>query len=250
MGKYLKIKMAIAHVASEQKQNISKPCEDYTGKFFNNGVNSIVLADGAGSKKFSATGARSAVKVTGKLLSENFIQIASLLDDGAHKYVAELLIDTIITELKTKRYSEKRGIDQYASTLLFATTDGEVVILGQLGDGGIILSGAPPTLCFKPHSREFANETVFTTSRNAADYFNFHKMKLSDVNSIAIFSDGTEHSLVEKNTRNVAPAFNTMVSWLKNNPVGKVESALEQNLLKSFVPRANDDCSICLFTSY
>ena len=125
-----------------------------------------------------------------------------------------------------------------------------MVILGQLGDGGIILSGTPPRLCFQPHQLEFANQTVFTTSRNATEYFDFRKIKLADVDSIAIFSDGTQHSLVEKKTNKVAPAFNTMVAWLKSNPIGKVESALEQNLLKSFVPRSNDDCSICIFTAH
>jgi hypothetical protein len=238
--------MAVAALASKTKQSNGRPCEDAVGKFSKNGVTSIVLCDGAGSKKYSSTGAKNTVKVTGRILTENFLNFSKMLASGQRREVASHIINEVREELRTKRFAKQFEIDEYASTLLFAATDKQNLIVGQLGDGGIVISDGQEKLGFETIKGEFANQTCFTTSQRALTDFQIKTLPILGLKGITLFSDGVASSIIANKTNVIAPAVATMVEWLQMNPVKIVEPALLANLEGHFVERTHDDCSISL----
>ena len=235
---------ACASLASRAEQRENRICEDGVGKFTANGITSIILSDGAGSRKHSATGARTAVQSVGRAISKDFHIFVKLLQSGKSSQVANELLRTVQTELSSKRFATIDGIEEYASTLLFAASDKEKLLLGQLGDGGIVLSGLASKLAFEPIRGEFANQTCFTTSSTALSDFQLRLLPLNGVTGVTLFSDGVASSIIENATGAVAPAIQTMVGWLQEHKVKTVEKALLENLKNQFIQRTHDDCSI------
>lgn len=244
MGKHLRIRAACASLASRSKQLESKICEDAVGKAFTNGIAAIILSDGAGSRKHSATGARTVVRLLKKTLTRDFDDLVELVRAGEEKRVASALLHSLHEELGHRKFAAVEGVDEYASTILFAATDKRHLLLGQLGDGGIVLCSSNTKLVFEPSRGEFVNQTCFTTSSTAVSDFQLKVIPLDCVYGVVVFSDGVASSVIENGTGVVAPAIKTMVGWLQENKVNTVEEALLENLRCHFIQRTHDDCAI------
>ena len=185
------------------------PCQDYGDyKIVNDAIIGVV-ADGAGSAKYSDIGAKLAVETVLKTITEQDIAtIAELYSSHsvretertnsawrpwnllgkAEKNSNAATIERSPTELKASQFfsqivkqvasalssraeSDNYSLDDLACTLLVVIATPEVIAAMQIGDGFITVRypKQDPQLLFSPDKGEYINETTFVTSTNALE---------------------------------------------------------------------------------
>ena len=124
-----------------------KPCQDEAGVWAVADMVAVALADGHGSSRHAELGARIAVQVCLSALANFAEQLAD--EDGAlttiQRYADHPLRVQLVREWAA-RVRRKAGDDDvnlvdYGSTVLFALATERFLLLGQLGDGDILLVG-------------------------------------------------------------------------------------------------------------
>ena len=152
------------------------PCQDYAGYKQYGDYCIGVVADGAGSRRYSEYGSTVAVDVALRyfieilegLRGKSLFTSQNDAEDIFHK-----LIDQVRAELGTKagnfsrEYKEKISADQFACTLLVFVVFPEGIAAMQLGDGFIVVrdyKSQEYDLLFSPSKGEYVNETTFVTS--------------------------------------------------------------------------------------
>ena len=185
-----------------------------------------------------------------RLLCTEFDHIYSLsaVDHGAaRQYIHRHLIDALNRE--AKRCS--CGIDDLASTLLFAAHKGGRFVAGHIGDGVIAqvdVSGKPRTLSH-PENGEYANTTVFVTDPSAERKFRIYQGDAdADLAGFVVMSDGCAESLYDKRTGNPAAAISKLLAWNEKLSRAKTDAILAMNLEKAFSQKSADDCSLGLMS--
>lgn len=122
-----------------------KPCQDDVGVFCVGDIVVVAVADGHGTSKHADVGARLAVQVAletlAKFAEELDRRVSSLTD--IHRLAEHPLRVHLVREwasrVRAKAGHEETPLIDYGSTLLFALTTPEFVLIGQLGDGDILL---------------------------------------------------------------------------------------------------------------
>lgn len=154
----------------------------------NNNSGVIVLADGAGSRKYAEIGARAVAETAADYLSENIKKI--FIYDS--KKIRKKLYSIIINELNALAEKYKCiGIRKFGSTLMFAAVHENKYIIGHLGDGSIIgcYKGNYPVLFF-PETGSIKNSTFLTTSLAAEKHLRIKKGETSVLEGLILLSDG------------------------------------------------------------
>jgi len=233
---------------SHVKKNI--PCQDRIYKSESKNTATISLADGAGSCSMSDIGADISTQFVANFLCEKFDEI---FGQNSEKSV-EILLSNIKQLLTEKSEDLGVALKELSSTLLFVSVKNNNYIAGHIGDGliGCYLDGNTEVLSF-PENGEYSNQTYFTTSKKAKDYFRIYKGELSSINGFILMSDGSYESLFDKNKKKLTAANKTFFSWIedKDNSQKKVEEALHSNLENLFTKATTDDCSVnLLLVSY
>lgn len=95
---------------------------------------------------------------------------------------------------------------------------------------------------------EFANETVFVTSKHAISETRILRGLVGDRIGFAVLSDGAAESLVMRQARAVAPAVSTMLSWFDGRVCTDVAGAVRNTLRTRLTKRTPDDCSLGLLS--
>lgn len=220
------------------------PCQDVASFFVTNNNCTIVLADGAGSAKYSEIGA--------KLACESIISIfkndsESVFDMDISKLRIKL-IHGIRTRLgmRAKKYSQSKH--EFASTLLFISIMNEQYIAGHIGDGviGALQKDESFELISKPENGEFANTTYFTTSDNYRCHFRLYKGNVSQYKALFLMSDGAAECLYHKKEKSFASAIQIFSSWIDSHEMEEVNKALYENMLNMFPIHTSDDCSFIM----
>lgn len=242
MGRSLRRWMfATGAVAGRSHEKSGTPCQDAVGAARLQGAVSIVLADGAGSARHSETGARLTVAATLQLLSTNFDVLYAADAESAQRQILAAVLARLTEEVQASGVQ----IADCASTLLFATVKDDRYIAGSLGDGVIACERAGRAeVLFHPLRGEHANETVFTTSRDAATMLSLKRGVLDEITSFALMSDGGAESLYVRREGRLASALSTLWLWLDTNAPEVVDAAIESNLRDLFSSQTGDDCSI------
>jgi serine/threonine protein phosphatase PrpC len=147
-----------------------------------------VVADGAGSARFSREGSRVACEraiasltdSVPKLLDDDVLKAAETADDSSTRQVRNALYQTLCgaafdayKALETLSASGQHALKDYATTLLLAIcrpiASGIFVATFWIGDGAIALltdSGREATLLGIPDAGEFSGQTRFLTMRD------------------------------------------------------------------------------------
>jgi len=128
-------KLAFAAVAGRNKEDRRGACQDAVYGKSLSGVSCIALADGAGSRRLSGTGARRTVKVVVDYVLANFDTLFEKVSRGDERDAASRIVNLIVTELSSDRFARRGSLEDYACTLIFAAAAGDRVLLGHLGDG-------------------------------------------------------------------------------------------------------------------
>jgi len=187
------VKIAAVSVRGKDHQHSGLPCQDYSlARTSSDGAWSIVvIADGAGSAKYSDYGAEYSVKA----FADTLDQIACNLAD---RPPGSWLTDEVIRATLAIRdhYRDRLGegdIGQYASTMLGAlvgTTGGFVLHIGDGAAVGSVTRNGRSSIevLSKPENGEYANETYFVTS---TDWLKRLRITpLPDVDWIVLGTDG------------------------------------------------------------
>lgn len=222
------------------------PCQDKALCLENNGVNVIVLADGAGSARLSHFGAECVVETVSSFLSNNFKELFDHNDSAEVK-------TKILEDVKVKLYEKSNAlgctISDLASTLLFVAVSDNRYILGHIGDGVIgYLDGITLKVASFPNNGEFANETIFITSNNAIDFFGLFKGNVRGIIGFVIMSDGTGNSLYHKKTGSLSRAIVRLIGRTFTCEKQQMESQLTATFENVIRQKTQDDCSIAIMS--
>lgn len=219
-------------------------CQDEVFYAYGNDVSVIALADGAGSAVNSQLGAEKAASVIANMLIESFEDIYGNPSSGN---VARDIMKNIRAGLQ--QLADEYGVElkTLASTLLAVAVREDKYIYLHLGDGVIGAFRKGRTfMASAPANGEFANSTVFTTSNRAEEYMQLGKGVLGDIEGFVLMSDGSAHSLVQKQQARFAGAVATMFRLGRLLPKAYMENLLRKDLLPAMLCKTIDDCSIAL----
>lgn len=156
----------------------------------------VVLADGAGSRKYADAGAKCVSNAVSEFLYANVRSIFF----ADRKALKQELYDLVKQELfrLAEEYGQI-GVREFGSTLLFAVVNKDAYIIGHLGDGTIMgcYKDSYPVLSF-PETGPIKNSTVLTTSFQAEKHLRIKKGRTFDLDGIILLSDGMLPFLFER----------------------------------------------------
>ncbi len=227
-----------SHISSDT------PCQDKTFSHSENGMNIIALADGAGSAKLSHFGAEAVTKFICCEMSEQFDEYYT---QSNAQYVAHQLMSGIKNTLVQTAKELECDVKDLASTLLFVAVKDDCYILGHIGDGVIgYYKNDEVKTASQPNNGEFANTTVFTTSKNAEASMKMFKGTLGDVRGFVLMSDGSETSLYDKRKKVPAQVLKKVMDMCTYIHLDKIQKYLQQDFEYIIRYKTTDDCSIAI----
>lgn len=144
-----------------------KPCQDEVGVWSVGDIVAVAVADGHGSSKYAEIGARLAVQVTLEILArfaEELGKRASNLTEVHHLAEHPLRVHIVrewAARVRARAGREDVSLIDYGSTLLFALAAPEFLLIGQLGDGDVLMvkGDKPVETPIPPDPSAFADET-------------------------------------------------------------------------------------------
>ena len=216
------------------------PCQDVSSVLLNNESKVIVVSDGAGSAKHSAHGAAGVVEATIRTL-----RASAPWNDV--KEVHEKILAACRAEIISRASKLACRESELAATLAFAAVAQGVFVAGNLGDGVVVaFRGQHPEILLKPERGEFANETVFFTSRSANKHLRIVTNSLEDRDGFVIMSDGAAESLYRRCNCSLAPALSGILGWFEKETSVRVQDAIQKMVMPKIVDRTMDDCSLAI----
>lgn len=220
------------------------PCQDKTYSSVANDTHVIALADGAGSARLSHYGAETVTKYICSELTEKFDVYYSDNDGVA---VKQQLMAGVLNSLQKQAEELKCNIEDLASTLLFVAVKNKQFILAHIGDGVIgYLKNEELKIASYPENGEFANTTIFTTSKDALMTMKLIKGSLENIQGFVLMSDGTEASLYNKKERKLAFAIKKIMQMSIILTHNNVQEQLIQSFRNIITKATTDDCSIAM----
>lgn len=234
------------HVTGRSHLKTSTPCQDYAATRIQHDFACIALADGAGSKKHSAYGAKAVVKAITRVLADRFEDMWALSDSSPAEASSEL-IDCCRSALALQANKLGCEFSELASTLMFVAHSRGRFLAGHVGDGCIIhrQDDGDVTVLSHPDNGEYANTTFFVTDSKIHSHFRLYRGMSGQGSGFLVMSDGTAESLYRRADKSpAAPAIQKILSWCSTASPKEMRAALTQNLEHSFGAKSADDCSI------
>ncbi|GMB92794.1 hypothetical protein NHP200010_05050 [Helicobacter bizzozeronii] len=137
-----------------------------------------------------------------------------------------------------------------ASTLLAVAIKGDAFLLLHLGDGICgVLKDRQLVVASHPDNGEFSNETIFTTSKDAALSAKVFKGKLSDKHfrGFVLMSDGAGESFYKNKERTLVTILQDYMNVARAPGMcDKVQASLETLLETRAKEKTTDDCSVIM----
>lgn len=175
------------------------PCQDachvVRRKIGDEDVLLMAVADGAGSASHSQIGSSETVQHVLKLLTQAELDLAAINPEQVRAWC-----QTVLEHLNTVAEREAVAIGELACTLLLAIVWKGGAVFGQIGDGAWVLEkGGEMMVATWPETGEFANITVFLTTRDALDlnkdggmkHLQFKRLE-GPITGVAGFTDGVQ----------------------------------------------------------
>lgn len=211
----------------------------------------LVGADGAGSAKHSAEGARLASSAIVEKVVEHAAAGGTVgtIDEATVALWYEYAAERIAIQAEATEQSAR----EFACTLLIAVVGHSAAVFGQLGDGAVVISdGDDYKPLFWPQSGEYANMTYFITAPEHLASLQIER-RTEPVEEIALLTDGLQMLALRYETRTAhAPFFRPMFTHLRNEPSGEADRIREPLVEFLGSPRINertdDDKTLLLAT--
>lgn len=238
------------HIAGRSHSKTNTPCQDYAATRIQDDFACIALADGAGSKKHSAYGARSVVKAVTRALAKRFDELWEISDVSPAEVSSEL-IGCCRSALEHQAQKLDCELSELACTLMFVAHSKGRFLAGHVGDGCIIhqQDDGDVAVISHPDNGEYANTTFFMTDYKVENHFRLYRGSSGRGSGFVVMSDGTAESLYKRADKSPAvPAIRKLLSWCSTACAKDMRAALAQNLEHSFAAKSADDCSIGLLS--
>lgn len=213
------------------------------------GVLALCVSDGAGSAKNGWVGARVTSRYLAHWLGANYVELRRRPSRAA-SWAATSLRRTL------RRAARAKGdpLKSFACTLVaLVIADDDTWIAFHVGDGAVAgrVNGVWIPLSV-PKKGEFANVTYFVTDDDAAESMHVIRSDADVLNhkptAFALFTDGVEGALMNRQTGEIAPALDYVCDWLRVHTEQEVAAALERQLQAVFCARTGDDCSLAVLS--
>jgi hypothetical protein len=213
-----------------------------------------VVCDGAGSAAHSEIGSWLASATFVELVEVHFEKGGGLVEIDRDTVVG--WIASTAERLTARAHEDGNAPKDYSCTLIAAIVGNDAAAFAQIGDGAIVVSHGEAdgwSWVFWPHHGEYANQTVFVLSANAADVLEF-SLAPRRIDEIAMFSDGIERMVLHGATKTVNdPFFNQMFAPVRVSKAQGFDQKLSEKLrgyLGSAVvnARTNDDKTLLMAT--
>lgn len=256
---YENVKVFLARRQGRGHVDDKIPCQDYClSEKVSRGI-VLAVSDGVGSCPKSHFGS--------KFATEAVVKVANQADagcDSEETYVERLLSTSfrkrIVTEwmnsVKEHIRTEKEGmielkdIEKYAATLLFAIITDNYYVVGNLGDGQIVLFNETEGLKIRKHSPKEGSKTRSLVNLSGyGETFVVEKYRRSEFSSVMLSTDGMYDPL-EKGTEFYKFAKEAKNRYLENNePYQAFCYTVSGDVYKEiYSSNTDDDCTIALAT--
>lgn len=220
------------------------PCQDKTARRVEGKVHVIALADGAGSARLSHYGAERVVERVAAFVADRFYE---LIEDEDGAAVKQKILSVALRTLENEATVQECELRDLASTLLLAAADDERFLLAHLGDGVIgYLSEKGLKAASTPDNGEFANETIFVTSKGALNQMRIFKGTLGSICGFILMSDGSEQSLYHKRDKTLAEGARRLMHRTCLIAEEVLTPQLEQAIESVLLENTQDDCSLAI----
>ena len=220
------------------------PCQDKVFHHIHGDVAVIALADGAGSASLSHFGAERIVSDASCYIGEKFHDIVENNDAAGLK---KDFLQTLLDSLHQLGNELNCSLQDMASTLLLAASDGQKYFLAHVGDGVIgYVKDSEIKVASSPDNGEFANSTVFVTSSEALTSMKFFRGNLNNISSFILMSDGAENSFYNKATKTLMPVLVDIVHRCAVFPEDTTRNQLQNSMDTVIRRKTADDCSLIM----
>jgi serine/threonine protein phosphatase PrpC len=237
------INVAVASVKGSSHQQTGSPNQDAFAYHVSKDLFVVAVADGLGSKPHSDTGARRAASLAVMLVAEYLIADRSSLLQLSRLETLKLRL------LNTWRVSLGDQHEAYASTLLFVACTPTRCIIGQLGDGLILVvpkDNVMGTMPFHKTEADFSNFTDSLSDTRAAYRFKIREIESPTEDMFTGFllmTDGVSGDMKD------CGAFTSGILSRLDQEGRKHWSATLESLLAAWpVPANGDDKTLLLVT--
>lgn len=234
------INVAAVTVIGQKHRQRGVACEDASVALTANGVNVVVVADGAGSKQYTHArfGSAAAADTIAKLLTEHF---DALYNENREAAVRSLIIAALHVKFADLIVEHKLdSIERLSCTLLFCAVKDRRMLVGHIGDGLIVKvtpSGMSPLTM--PQNGASSSSTYFVTANHAADYLRLIKTTTDNVHAIALMTDGVQDSVYDENSGLIKPVVARMAETLA---AGRAKAEAElKNIIEKFIVGASNN---------
>ena len=206
------------------------------------------VADGAGTAKFAAEGAKLAVRILRKEIHRILSKSETCLTEETLR-TAVLITSNHIEEFASRAGNKSRD---YASTLICAVLLPEQAWHLQIGDGAAVFGyGEQRIVDYWPAKGEYGNETFFITDENVLDHLHVREIEMPD--EVTLFTDGLEAIALDLKNREVhRPFYDSFYRVLNQREAGfqsdlakGLASWMQTDLVTS---RTDDDKSLVLIS--
>src|SRR5215471_177289 len=214
-----------------------------------------VVCDGAGSAAHSEIGSWLASTTFVELIEIYFESGGSLIDIDRATVVGWLT--RTVRRLSDRAREDGNAAKDYSCTLLAAIVGNEAAAFAQIGDGAIVVSSHNEAdgwgWVFWPQHGEYANQTAFVLSPEAAEALEF-EFAPRRIEELAIFSDGIERMVLHGASKTVnEPFFDRMFVPVRASTSQGLDQKLSEKL-KEYLgsaavnARTNDDKTLLMAT--
>ncbi len=205
------------------------------------------VSDGAGSARYSREGSRAVVREIGARAAGWFAREADLPGEDEVRLWLEAARERI-ADLAAAREASSRD---FAATLVAAFATPTATLVAHVGDGACVLDGDDEGWAIGswPASGEYAGTTYFVTDAAPQLRVTLHDRP---AHSLALFSDGIEHLVLQMAARRAHPDFfATMFAPVRASGAIGCDRALSRGLRgylagETLNARTDDDKSLIL----
>lgn len=219
--------------------------QDRTAYLSRSGIQVLCLADGAGSAKQAEFGAQRVVDAGCALFVDAGRDLFTMDDNE----VRSMVMDTLLSRLEETSHRLECTIKDLASTFLAVVVTDEDFMAVHIGDGVVGAEDEGRLVVLSaPDNGEFANETVFVTSRRAEASMRVVRGKTQGVTGFILMSDGTADSLHNQRGNALASACSKLMRIVADGPGSGKNPEFKRQLRRimdtQIRTRTDDDCAI------
>ncbi|MFS0555045.1 protein phosphatase 2C domain-containing protein [Brevibacillus sp. 179-C9.3 HS] len=203
----------------------------------------MAVADGLGSCKHSATGAKMAVACVEEWIEHDLEKYKDVSDE----------VVTIFHRKLINRWKTKVGVADYRqfdTTLLYLIVTNRYALVGGIGDGMILCHLGRETTEYSWDKDDFSNRTLSLASNGAADLMKGHFIELDESSlplTVILATDGVAEDL-EPASKAALPEY--LHSELLKSNIVDLQHELEQWVIHWKTEHHTDDRTFCMLNIY